>query len=42
MTCLKFLLDTNIISEPIRPEPSLHVLKKLEQYQNEIATGTVV
>jgi len=42
MILLKFLLDTNILSEPIRPEPILHVLEKLEQHQNEIATATVV
>jgi len=42
MILLKFLLDTNILSEPIRPKPILHVLEKLEQHQNEIATATVV
>lgn len=42
MILLKFLLDTNILSEPIRPYPIMHVLKKLEQHQNEIATATVV
>ena len=39
MILLKFLLDTNILSEPIRPEPILHVLEKLEPHQNEIATA---
>jgi len=42
MNMLKFLLDTNILSEPIRPEPILHVLEKLEQHQTEIATATIV
>ena len=40
MIFLKFLLDTNILSEPICPEPIEHVLEKLEQH--EIATATVV
>ena len=32
MILLKCLLDTNILSEPIRPEPIQHVLEKLEQH----------
>ncbi|RKZ81982.1 MAG: VapC toxin family PIN domain ribonuclease [Candidatus Parabeggiatoa sp. nov. 1] len=39
---LKFLLDTNILSEPIRPEPNQYVLDKLEKHQDEIATATIV
>ena len=37
-----FLLDTNILSEPNRREPNQSVLDKLEKYQNEIATATIV
>ena len=42
MILLKFLLDTNILSEAIRPKPNQNVLDKLEQYQNKIATATIV
>jgi len=38
----RFLLDTNILSEPNRREPNQSVLDKLEKYQNEIATATIV
>jgi tRNA(fMet)-specific endonuclease VapC len=39
---LKYLLDTNILSEPIRPEPNLQILKKLKQHKDEIATASLV
>ncbi len=42
MILLKFLLDTNILSEAIRPKPNQNVLDKLEKYQDEIATATIV
>ncbi len=42
MILLRFLLDTNILSEAIRPKPNQNVLDKLEKYQNEIATATIV
>jgi len=38
----QFLLDTNILSEPNRPKPNQLVLDKIEQYQDEIATATIV
>ena len=34
---LRFLLDTNIISEPLRPKPSARILKLLRKHQGEIA-----
>lgn len=39
---LKYLLDTNIVSEPLRPKPRHGVLRKLRQYEDEIAIPSVV
>lgn len=39
---IKYLLDTNIISEPLRPHSNQKVLQKLEQYQQKIAIASVV
>lgn len=39
---LRFLLDTNILSEALRPIPNSNVMKMLRLYENEIATATVV
>jgi tRNA(fMet)-specific endonuclease VapC len=39
---LKYLLDTNILSEPLRPQPSPVVLANLQTYQQEIAIASVV
>ena len=39
---LKYLLDTNIISNPLRPQPSLGVLSNLKQYGQAVAIATVV
>lgn len=39
---LKYLVDTNIISEPIRQEPNKKILKKLKIHKNEIATASLV
>ena len=39
---LKYLLDTNIISESMRPVPNQKVIDKLRIHQLEIATATVV
>ncbi len=39
---LKYLLDTNVLSEPIRPKPNPQIIKKLKQHQDEIATATLV
>ena len=39
---LRYLLDTNVVSEPLRPKPNPAVLAKLREHQNEIATATVV
>ncbi|MEK8020697.1 MAG: PIN domain-containing protein [Candidatus Parabeggiatoa sp.] len=42
MILLLFLLDTNILSEPIRPKPNQNVLDRLDEHQDEIATATIV
>jgi tRNA(fMet)-specific endonuclease VapC len=39
---LIFLLDTNVVSEPLRPAPNQHVLERLKQHEAEIAIATVV
>ncbi len=39
---LRFLLDTNILSEALRPIPNSNVMEMLRLYENEIATATVV
>jgi tRNA(fMet)-specific endonuclease VapC len=36
---MKFLLDTNILSEPLKKIPSPKALKKLRTHQDEIATA---
>ncbi|GAB1539723.1 hypothetical protein NUACC21_23900 [Scytonema sp. NUACC21] len=39
---LKFLLDTNILSELARPIPNANVLHKLDIHKSEIAVSSVV
>ncbi len=39
---LKYLLDTNILSEAKRPQPNSNVMTKLELNQGQIATATIV
>lgn len=39
---IKYLLDTNIISEATRQTPNVNVARKLTDYQLETATGSVV
>ena len=39
---LKYLLDTNIISEVTRLEPNVSVTQKLSEHQREVGTATVV
>jgi len=38
----RFLLDTNIVSEPLRPAPDPAILAHLRQHQDEIAIAAVV
>ena len=39
---IKYLLDTNILSEPIKKVPSPNVVHNLEQFQGEWATCSIV
>jgi tRNA(fMet)-specific endonuclease VapC len=39
---LKYLLDTNIVSEPLRPKPMRGIVRKLRRHENEIAISSVV
>lgn len=39
---LTYLLDTNIISEPLRPMPDQQVLERLKMHEEEIAIASVV
>ncbi len=39
---LTYLLDTNIISEPLRPVPNQQVLERLKWYEDEIALAAIV
>lgn len=39
---LRFLLDTNIISEPLRPMPNRKILDRLQRHQSEVAIAAIV
>jgi tRNA(fMet)-specific endonuclease VapC len=39
---LKYLLDTNIVSEPLRPQPLRGVMRRLRRHEDEIAIPSVV
>jgi tRNA(fMet)-specific endonuclease VapC len=39
---MKYLLDTNIVSEPLRPNPAAGLLEKLRRHEEEIAISSVV
>lgn len=39
---LGFLLDTNVLAEPLRPQPNAAILHRLKLHQSEIATASVV
>ena len=39
---LRYLLDTNVISEPLRPAPDQAVVDHLRKHQTEIAIASVV
>lgn len=39
---VRFLLDTNILSEPVKPEPDPGVLEALERFATEVATAAPV
>jgi tRNA(fMet)-specific endonuclease VapC len=39
---LQYLLDTNVISEPLRPTPNPSVLQHLEEVQDQLAIPAIV
>ena len=39
---LRYLLDTNILAEPLRPQPNDTILDHLKRHQDEIAIASVV
>jgi len=39
---MKYLLDTNVLSEPLKLEPNPKVMTMLERHQDEIATAALV
>ena len=39
---MKYLLDTNVLSEPTKPTPDAGVVEALAQHQGEVATAAVV
>lgn len=39
---IKYLLDTNVISEPLRPTPHPQVMERFRQHRSEIAISAVV
>ncbi|MBW1798060.1 MAG: type II toxin-antitoxin system VapC family toxin [Deltaproteobacteria bacterium] len=39
---MKYLLDTNVLSESVKTSPKKSVLAKLERHQHEITTASVV
>ncbi|AFZ38301.1 PilT protein domain protein (plasmid) [Stanieria cyanosphaera PCC 7437] len=39
---LRYLLDTNVLSEPLRPKPNTSVMEMLRLHDGEVATATIV
>ena len=39
---LKYLLDTNVVSEPLRPQPQHGIVRKLSRHEDEIAICSVL
>jgi tRNA(fMet)-specific endonuclease VapC len=39
---LKYLLDTNVVSEPLRPKPLHGILRRLRRHEEEVAIPSVV
>lgn len=42
MVTLRFLLDTNIVSEPLRPVPDSTILRRLREHPSEVAIASIV
>ena len=39
---VKFLLDTNIVSEPLRPVPAPAIMRRLRRHEGETAIASIV
>ena len=39
---MKYLLDTNIVSEPLRPAPNPKVMTRLKRHSGELAIASLV
>jgi tRNA(fMet)-specific endonuclease VapC len=39
---VKYLLDTNVVSEPLRPKPAAGVMRRLRKHESEIAIPALV
>ena len=39
---IRYLLDTNVVSEPLRPKPSSTVIRRLQKHEQEIAIASIV
>lgn len=39
---MKYLVDTNVLSEPLRPTPDAGVLERLQEHSSLLATASVV
>ena len=39
---IKFLLDTNVVSEPLRPRPSAGLMRRLRSHEGEMAIPVLV
>ncbi len=39
---MKYLLDTNVLSEPLKIQPDAILMELLQQHQNHIVTATIV
>ena len=39
---MKYLLDTNVLYEPLRPVPDDKILRRLRNHRDEVATASVV
>lgn len=37
-----YLLDTNAISEPLRPSPNAHLMRRVQEYEGQIAIAAIV
>ena len=39
---VRYLLDTNVLSESLRPAPQTKVIERLRRHQDELATASIV